>query len=321
MKSEHRHQLQTNDLSKLTDKVGHTVESYSNQLLWVVCAILLVTAAGVWWIKTSRAKETSAWTSLASAQTAEQFADVAASHAGTQAALWARLQEADEYLRTGIRESFTNREKANTDLKKAKEAFEKLVAQRSAPAPLRERALFGLAKSLETTSDGDLAPAVSAYETLVAEFPNSVFRKEADARIADLKGSNAQSFYAWFHAQNPKPPELPKPQDGKTSEDGKRPAAALPRLDDEPAADAKTGDKAPAEAGDKPAAQEPAGDAAKEPAPPAEKPAAEKPAAEDGAKSGEAKPGTEPAAKPAAPQADQPQSEAPQDSQKPAENN
>jgi hypothetical protein len=276
-----------------------------------VCAILLVSAAGIWWVKSSRVKETSAWTSLASAQSAEGFADVAANHPGTQAALWAQLKEANEYLHSGVREAFTNREKAQTDLKKAKGILEKLVAQRSAPAALREQALYSWAKTLETTSDGDLAPAIGAYEKFVAEFPNSMYRQEAQGRIDDLKGANAQSFYAWFHAQNPKPPEVPKPQDGKLPTE-----SPFPRLDADHSLDLKLDGKLPAGGEAKPKADEPPAGETKTPPPP-EATDKEQPAAEV------EKPKSEPSEKPAAPEPEKPQAEspAPQNSDKPADKN
>ena len=49
---------------------------------------------------------------------------------------------------------------------------------------LIERALFGLARSEETLSTGDLESAIDAYQKLLDEFPDSVYQESATKRIA-----------------------------------------------------------------------------------------------------------------------------------------
>jgi len=236
MKSEHRHELQTNDLSKLADKASHTLEAYYNQIMIGVCGVLLIAAVWIWWVRSERVAEAAAWADIAACRSPEEFAAAAEAHPGTEAARWARLQEAEGYLSTGLRETFTDREKALTDLGKAKERYEALLADRSLGARLRERAMFGYARALEATAGSDLTPAIEAYENLLKEFPNSPFAAEAKEQVAALKDSRMQSFYAWFQQQNPKPPEPAKPQDGGAPTMGSVPGSSptgieLPRLD------------------------------------------------------------------------------------------
>ncbi len=65
----------------------------------------------------------------------------------------------------------------------------------------------------------DLSPskindgAIETYQRLVTEFPISVYKDYAEARIAALKTGTAQDFYAWFEQQNPKPADREMPKD------------------------------------------------------------------------------------------------------------
>ncbi|HAH45382.1 MAG TPA: hypothetical protein DCM07_11120, partial [Planctomycetaceae bacterium] len=84
---------------------------------------------------------------------------------------------------------------------------------------IRERALFGLARTEDTMSDGDLKAATELYKKLIQEFPDSIFRKLAEQRVkveegekvAALEQKSTQSFYKWFHAQSPKPGDRQQP--------------------------------------------------------------------------------------------------------------
>jgi hypothetical protein len=213
MKSEHRHELQTNDLSKWTEKIVQALEFYSNQILWTICGILLVSAGIIYWVRSSRAAESSAWTDLASARSPEDFELAATRNPGTRASDWATLEKGEAYLGSGVRDMFKDRDKANTDLKKARTAFESLTSRSSLAAELRMRALMGHAQCEESMSDGDLNPAIQLYEKVVSDYPQTVFADLAKHRLEELKESGAQGFYAWFHAQNPKPAAAPKPAD------------------------------------------------------------------------------------------------------------
>src|SRR5579871_5366642 len=230
MKSEQRHELQTNELSKLADRMGNLFETYYNQILWTVVGVLLVGAGYTFWSRTTRNAEASAWTEISSCRTPEDFADVVRKHPNTTTAAWARLHEADLLLSSGIHDVFSSREKANKDLQRAKTVFEEIVNSSSTPDTVRERALFGLARTLESTSDGDEGPSVKAYQTLLDKFPATVYKTEAQNRIEALKTSGAQSFYTWFHQQKPEPPKPPKPKDGDAASPEKPGALTIPSV-------------------------------------------------------------------------------------------
>ena len=115
---------------------------------------------------------------------------------------------------------FTNRELALTDLKSARQGFESLLQEKGVTPSIRERALWGLALCLESTCDGNTTKAIEAYEKLLSDFPETIFKAVADDRIASLKKEGSKEFYTWFSKENPKPPEA-RPQDFKN--DGKNP--------------------------------------------------------------------------------------------------
>ena len=223
MKSEHRHELKTNELERIASQWGHTAERYfhENLTLLVVAAVAIVAVAGgvVYWRSSSGVAGQQGWREFASAAKTEDYGNVADKYAGTPAGAWARLMEGEMELSSGIRASFTDRAAGRSDLKKAQENFEKLVADKATPPDAMERALFGLALAKEALPDKNTSPskvndaAIDTYQQLVTQFPISPFKDYAEARIAALKTGTAQDFYAWFEQQNPKPADREMPKD------------------------------------------------------------------------------------------------------------
>lgn len=173
----------------------------------VVVGIIVVNAAG------GGASE-AGWSKFAEASSASDFANVASDYPDTEVAVWARLREAEMQLGEGIQLQFTDRDAANSLLKKAKEAFESVNNKATALPNAKERALLGQARLLEATSDGDLKEAIDAYKAFAKGFPDSVWADQVNSRIESLESGDAGEFYAWFSQQNPKPEDRPTPQDG-----------------------------------------------------------------------------------------------------------
>ncbi|MES2789820.1 MAG: hypothetical protein V4719_09370 [Planctomycetota bacterium] len=324
MKTEHRHELKANDLQEVAVKVETFYERHAASLQWGIIGAAFLIACGIYYWRTTSALEAAAWNELSQSQSAEAYAQVASDFSGSKAAAWAKLREANSYLETYLRDSFENREKANTDLKKAKDILAGLVAQ-NGPQEFKQQAMFAYARNLEMSSDGDLKPAIAAYENLIKEIPDTIFKREAEERIRTLNSPSAKEFYAFFSKQNPKPAAPPKPNDAKKGGDpfktltpglgeliekaasgtgeGGVPFLSPPKLpevtvpDDskpaeKPAADAPKTDEPKTE---KPAT-EPEPKAEEKPAAEAEKKAEEKPAAEP-EKKAEEKPAETPADK------------------------
>ncbi|QDT38672.1 tetratricopeptide repeat protein [Stratiformator vulcanicus] len=219
MNAEERHRLHENDLEKLTERVRPVAEKYWNIVAVVVAGLLLVTALAIYFFRSQAAASSTEWGELTSAltsqvPTAEQFENIAEAYPGSPVAVWAQLNAADARLRSGLDLIFTDRDGALRDLSGAGEQYEQILADRSAPPMARERALFGSARVLEATSDGDMTRAISRYEELIETYPESVYKQISEERVASLENKSISEFYAWYAEQNPKPADLETPQDG-----------------------------------------------------------------------------------------------------------
>jgi hypothetical protein len=201
MKSEHRHDLQTNDLGKYAEKAALYIDRHGNRLMMGICVAAIVLSAGIFYWRTQSSKQERAWADLSIALNSgkpDVLQSVWDDNKGSIPGLWAKVYEGEILLGQGVQASFRNLEKATDDLKKARSAFQVVVDERGAPAEIRERALLGLGRALESLSDGSEAEAVKAYETLVKDFPKSEFKDDAQSRIDVLKSEKGEKFYAWF---------------------------------------------------------------------------------------------------------------------------
>jgi len=155
MKSEHRHELKTNELERIASDLGHASERYvqthTNQLIAVAVVLVAIVIAP----------------SIGACRPARSIAKVggALSDAGSTADYGNRGRQicrqtkvcplgASPRRRTradsGIRLLFTDRDAGRSDLKKAEENFEKLIAEKLTPPEVVERALFGLGRCQES---------------------------------------------------------------------------------------------------------------------------------------------------------------------------
>ncbi|MCH9655372.1 MAG: tetratricopeptide repeat protein [Planctomycetes bacterium] len=219
MKSEHRHELQTNDLSKLLVHAEPFLEKYGIKTL-VAAGILFVVVIGyLTWSSNQEKRDAEGWTRLAASNSTEDFENVVDEFPGTQVADWALIHAAESQLQSGIRNSFSDRSAGDRDLKDAKENFQKLLESSTTLPEIRERALFGMARTEESTSDGDLKNSIDLYKKLIQEYPTSIFRKLAEQRVKPVEGEKVavldqegtKNFYKWFHAQTPKPGDRQRP--------------------------------------------------------------------------------------------------------------
>ena len=189
-------------------------DRHGNAATAVVCVAMIGGAIWFSYYRTSSGRSESAWARYSQARSAEDFAAIAEDYPSIDVGAWARLNEGERLLESGISLMFTDRASALGDLKKADEAFRKVLSSKSALTITRERAQWGLAKAIETQSDADTTKGIEAYEMLLKEFPKTSYKVAAEERIETLKTGRAKEFYAWFHKQKPKPPDRTKPKDG-----------------------------------------------------------------------------------------------------------
>lgn len=219
MKSQHRHELQTNELTRYADAAVAWFRTYGNHVMIVVCIVAVAASGFIYWKRTVGNREIEAWNEQAMATTPAQWQFVATDPAlaRTSAAPWAKILYADSKLTEGIKLAFTDRERGLRELNEAKSQYTELLDQASLPPVIRERALFGLARCQETLSNGSLDEPIATYEKLLREFPASVYKPSVEQRIRELNRPGAKEFYAWFAAQKPTsvtPPRQPADRTG-----------------------------------------------------------------------------------------------------------
>lgn len=206
MKTERRHEMQTNVLA---DWLGHSIEQtrpYAKLLAFGLLAIVLLIAAGMFFLNDQSARLSAGWADFFAASheaNPERLRAVAADHSGTAASVWARLSEADIELAQGMRLLYTDRSSATAVLKDARESYQAVIEQASEPR-LRNAARFGLAQTYECLADID--KAIEAYESVGSE--SSALQAEAEERIAALRNPERRDFYDWFAKQEPVPRNL-----------------------------------------------------------------------------------------------------------------
>lgn len=217
MKSEERHELAENDLGKMIERwrlsYADLIEVHGNRILLWAAALVLLLVALIFYYRTAGLASREGWAALSEASSPEDLATVAEAYRGSAVGQWAQLRMGEAYLKNGVQLLFTDREAAPADLQEARTAFEDLVDRPQVSSRIKERAMFGLARTLESLAEDDLEPVKSAYERLLKEFPNTPYKTLVENRLTRLKQPDTQEFYAWFSQQKPKLEDRETPSD------------------------------------------------------------------------------------------------------------
>ncbi len=213
MKSEHRHHLAENDLEHRLGELAEKLKPYAKHILFGTLGVSIAAIVVVVMLRNANAADSDAWTEFTRCENANQYIEVAVQYPDSAVAHWAYVNAGEMLLHNGVELAFTHRTAAISDLEKAQDAFNEVLNDSSASLDVRERAFSGLARTLETLSDGDTQPAIDAYQEFLVEFPDSRHRRWAEDRIHVLEQQSTQEFYAWFQAQNPDPADRPMPED------------------------------------------------------------------------------------------------------------
>jgi len=295
MKSEERHQLQTNVLASELDK---RIEQVKPMIGWIVLAVLAVTGVVlVWGVVTSLhdQREAAAWNGfyLASGSgDAAQLEPLIEEYPTSKASAWARQLVADNDLLKGTEALLVDKDEALESLKKAVEGYESLLAETTDPSILA-RAQIGIAQAYEGM--GEVEKATQAWELVASDAKSETLSKHAKNRIDWLASQNSKAFYQWFANFKPEPKpqlnlppdlnSLPGAPDFKLPEIPFTPPATTPPATTPPATTPPAAETTPAAetpAAETPATETPATEtpapAVDTPAPAPEAPAAESPA-------------------------------------------
>ncbi len=209
MKTDRRHELQTNVLADWIGKHMQQSQGYAKTVLAVILLLAAVAIAGMFLAKDQAARAQVGWNQFFQAfseRDPEALEVVAATNQGTTAGFWAHLAEADLRLAEGIGDLYTNRENAKKNLAEAERNYLTVDAGASEKI-LRERAWFGLGQTYESLADIDKAKTY--YGKLASSAPTSALGKEAKRRSDALSDATTAKWYNWFANQTPRPPTIP----------------------------------------------------------------------------------------------------------------
>jgi hypothetical protein len=323
MKTERRHELETNTLAKGLNDWGERLRPYHSAILAGIALLLLAYIGASMWSAYRATRERAAWEAYEMAVLRDdselkmlQQAATGGDFDGTDMQEWAYISWADRQLHQASLAYLTDREGANERLD-AISAVYKQYAENSSSPEIRNRARLGLARVDEMKNRPD--EARQQYAKV-----DGALAAVAEARIKELDAKGAKETIAWLASA-----ELPSPSSSRgPGIPGVRPpldpTAPAPDATDAPLGDVEMMDKilggigadetedrypegaepatppadsseSPATTPESPAAETPAAEPSAE-----ETPAAETPAATAPAEAPAETPAAEPAEKPAA---------------------
>jgi tetratricopeptide (TPR) repeat protein len=216
MKSEERHKLQQNELADWLGRGYAAIKPYANAILAVVLLAVVIASLTLWWTRQSHSEASAGWDQLFAALENGRIAEIgkiAEQNPNSEIGLWATVISGDMRLANGCQELFTNKATASQDLQKALEDYTR-VRSETRNSLLRERAVFGLARTYEALSgtrqsQGELDKAVQNYQELVHNWKDGPYYSLAKDRLDDLNTSDAKTFYDKFAHFDPQPKFTP----------------------------------------------------------------------------------------------------------------
>jgi hypothetical protein len=211
MKTDRRHELQTNQLA---DWLAHTIEGLRPYGRAIAGAILgLVVIAAVWAYTSHQAKvdEEASWDEFYEAEgdpnPQKLLAIIDQNPVTTSVGAWSRATLADRNLTMGVDRLFVNKAEALDLLAKANDNYNAVLAVAKDPF-LKQKALFGSARAYESLAQLD--QAVQRYQQL-ATIPDGAYAAFSKQRLEDLSKPATREWYAWFAKQEARPPVIQGP--------------------------------------------------------------------------------------------------------------
>jgi len=146
-----------------------------------------------------------AWTKLLTASTAPEYVQIADNANTGSAAAWASNLAANQFYNQAISSLLVSRETVDTNLGKAKLAYEKTIARATGvnDSDLANIAQLGLARTLEM--QGKLTEAIEGYQKVAKAAGTSPIGKKATAYAEVLQKPEAKTFYQALLAYKPQP--------------------------------------------------------------------------------------------------------------------
>jgi hypothetical protein len=218
MKSEHRHELETNQLSAGLARTIQNLKPYSGQMITgLVLLALVYVGISIWNVQAAQ-REQAAWDAfaLASDTTDREMASLQRvagdeQYAGTKMSEWAYVGWADRQVLNAMDYYLVDREKAESLLQNVAGIYQGFASSAS-DAQVRNRARFGLARVYELQNKID--EASQQYLNVQGDL-----QPLAAERAAELQTDTVRQACAWLATA-----ELPKrDQTGGQGASGARP--------------------------------------------------------------------------------------------------
>ena len=212
MKTERRHELQTNTLAVTLAHWIEVLKPYSRAGLALVIALIVVVCAWGYLSAQNSRRMAEGWNEYFEAPTSRdpigRLTEISEQYTGTMVGEWSRLTLADIQLEQGTNRLFVEKKDARDELRQSAEKFEAILIESRDPT-LLQRATFGLARAHE--AQGLLEKAREEYRSIAKHWPNSPYAAAADARASDLDQPTTKSFYDWFAKYEPPRPLAREP--------------------------------------------------------------------------------------------------------------
>lgn len=212
MKTERRHELQTNWLADRVGELLVVTKPYMKGVVGVLLAGLVVWAAFLIMARRSQAEEETGWNKLwdgllGGSNAAEDLATLSESSPKRPTGQWALLILADNDLRNGVGLTFVEKKAGRDAIHNALDNY-KTVLQNATDALVREHALYGVGRAQESLCN--VADAQTAYEQVRTDYPTGSYSARAKDRLDDLARESTKTRYDWFKTLEPPPSGLGK---------------------------------------------------------------------------------------------------------------
>lgn len=206
MKSERRHELQTNVLANWLAQQIEALKPHWQIIAGVLVGVVLVVVLIVV-LSAPKPGNSAPWTSLFTAmqspEAEETLLNVVTKNQGTKAGWYAKLAATDLEIQQGLRFVYQDRERAKELLEGALKDYQD-VAENAGDPTIRRRATWGIAKTyeglaaawtedtpdLKTKQTADIRKAAETYQKLAEEAKDSAVGREAQHNHDRLIGAD-----------------------------------------------------------------------------------------------------------------------------------
>ncbi len=225
MKTERRHELQTNELSQQIDQLGDYIRKNANRLIAIGSVVIVLVVAVAWYVKSKQARVMDGWatlsdTTLASdpAAAVDRYRSVASESGNTDLtiAAWLRIGETAMSQLFAVLPPDSSSTATSKDewQKQAQEAYEKVLQLSSArQSTAKGQALMMLGVLAEDR--GDFEKAREHYNSIIKNdlYAATPLPMQAEYRLAGLARWSAPVTFPPPSVTAPAPPvETPSVQ-------------------------------------------------------------------------------------------------------------